>query len=79
MLGIVVGPTLAIPNVASLAGATFWDQALLLDPTANALGVVVSQVTSTLLGSNRGGPGAIVYARGSSRARRHLGVSSPSS
>ncbi len=42
--------SLAIPNVAPLAGTTVWHQALALDPAANAAGLITSDVGQGVVG-----------------------------
>ena len=43
--------TMAIPNLASLVGATFHQQAMVLDPGANTLGAVLSDAATAVVGS----------------------------
>jgi hypothetical protein len=42
--------TLAIPNLAGLIGAEFHQQAIVLDPAANALGLTVSNAERLRIG-----------------------------
>ncbi|MCC6671183.1 MAG: hypothetical protein IT458_08980 [Planctomycetes bacterium] len=59
-------PTLNIPNTPALGGAIFYDHAMFIDPPANAWGVVTTWSSKWTIGTNRGAPGAMVYATGAS-------------
>jgi hypothetical protein len=50
-LGWAWWPSIPIPNDPALVGAVFYDQALFLDPGANAAGIVVSMSTRWVIGS----------------------------
>jgi hypothetical protein len=67
LIGITAGyrwPTFPIPNDPSLASAMLLEQGVLLDPGANALGVVTTWSSKWILGDNRVATGALVYATG---------------
>ncbi len=58
----------AIPNHRSFIGFTFHDHAAIVDVAANAFGLVTTWSSKWTVGSNRGQPGAMVYAVGNSAA-----------
>lgn len=49
-LGSRATVSLAVPNLPSLVGVTLWHQTAVLDPAANALGIVLSNATETRIG-----------------------------
>lgn len=53
-----------IPNGPRLIGRSFYDHAAFVDPAANAFGIVTTWSSKWTIGSNRGQPGAFVYAVG---------------
>ncbi len=54
-------PSIPIPNNPVLAGASFYDHAALLDPKANALGIVTTWSSKWTIGGGATPPGCIVY------------------
>ena len=61
-----VSPTFTVPNVPALGGQTYYEQALFLDPTANAWCVVSSVSSSWTIGTYERVPAAIVWGTGPS-------------
>ncbi|MEZ5964831.1 MAG: hypothetical protein R3F56_13380 [Planctomycetota bacterium] len=55
-----------IPNQRWFIGRDFYDHAALVDPAANAFGIVTTWSSKWTIGSNRGQPGAFVSAVGNS-------------
>ena len=54
-------PSIPVPNNPVLAGASFYDHAALLDPKANALGIVTTWSSKWTIGGGFTPPGSIVY------------------
>ena len=59
-------PQITIPNDPWFRNVVFYDHGALLDPTANALGLVVTWSSAWRIGTNEGQPGAVVSATGNS-------------
>src|SRR5262249_9638057 len=74
-IGVASSPTFAVPNVASLGGQSFYEQACFFDRTANALGVVPVGATRWRIGTGRTLPGSMVHVGGRNAAVATQGIS----
>jgi hypothetical protein len=54
--------TVPVPDLSSLRGATFYDQAAFVDPAANALGLVTTWSGRWTIGTGIGAPGSFLSA-----------------
>ena len=59
-------PNIQIPNSPAVAGVSFFDHSLWLDPPANAWGLVVGWSSRWAIGTQIGAPGAFLVATGNS-------------
>lgn len=76
-MNIYQWPNLTVPNDPGIVGANFFDQALFVDPPANAAGLVVSWPSKWTVGSGQGAKARQVSSTGNAAATAISGSNSP--